>query len=228
MQILDWGYLTCVFTIVFIILGLDSDSDDDKEGTKRTREEEAKKKWVPPRKMELLNLSSTDNKSNVQPTYHITKLPNLVGINATPYNAVTHDVEKEEEHYKGYVHNMIRWRYKTDEEGEYVRDEHGNPARESNTRVVKWSDGSFTLHIGTEVLAVDNLDSSIPQDTPDEVMAGFAGINGYLYVSQKAQIRPPSKKEFEGPPKDGEEEESEEENSKPPAQPAGTVLECIG
>ena len=36
-----------MFTIVFVILGLDRVSDDDKEGTKRTREEEAKKKVGP-------------------------------------------------------------------------------------------------------------------------------------------------------------------------------------
>ena len=121
-----------------------------------------------------------------------------------------------------------------------MRDENGNPLRESNTRLVKWSDGSYTLHVGTEVLEVDNLDSSIPLDHPDGSMAGFPGINGYLYVSQQAIIRPPSKKELEkGPPiksdddngamkeyDDDEEDDDEDDNDMPP-QSAGTVLECI-
>lgn len=215
-------------------LGLDSDSDEDKDGAKEDTKGDEPKKWVPPRKIELLDLSSSagnDNgsssKSKDPQTYHITKLPNLVGINATPYNSITHDMEKEEEHYRGYVHNMIRWRYKTDEEEEYVRDEQGNLIRESNTRLVKWSDGSYTLHVGQEVLEVDNLDSGVPADNEDEAMAGFAGINGYLCVSQKAQIRPPTKRELEGPTKEGEEEEDDNEEESP-AQPAGTVLECVG
>ncbi|KAL7539026.1 hypothetical protein ACHAXR_008990 [Thalassiosira sp. AJA248-18] len=217
---------------------MDSDSDEDmaKEGTKSSegdKEEEAKPKYVPPRRMELQDLDIKKNgnneKSNV--TYHITKLPNLVGINPTAYNAETHDMEKEEEEYRGYVHNMIRWRYKTNEAGEYVRDEDGNPVRESNTRLVKWSDGSITLHVGQELLEVDNLDSSVPADNPDKSVAGFAGINGYMYVSQKAKIRPPTKKEMEGPPEEGEaynESDLENEEDRPPAKPAGTVLECIG
>mmetsp|Transcript_9671 Transcript_9671/g.23637 ORF Transcript_9671/g.23637 Transcript_9671/m.23637 type:complete len:576 (-) Transcript_9671:93-1820(-) len=223
-------------------LGLDSDSDDDKDGAKSgagAKEEEEEKVYVPPRKMELLNLSTApdaendNNKSDgdaaQKPTYYITKLPNLVGINSTAYNPETHDAEREEERYRGYVHNMIRWRYKTraDGSGEYERDSRGEPVRESNSRLVKWSDGSFTLHVGTEVLEVDNLDSSVPKDHPDEGMAGFAGINGYLYVSQRARIRPPTKRELEGPPKSDDDDMGDDDNEESPARPAGTVLECI-
>ena len=45
---------------------------------------------------------------------------------------------------------------------------------------------------------------------PDPSMAGFAGNNGYLYVSQKAKIIPPTKKEMEGPPKSDEDEENDD------------------
>jgi len=200
-------------------LGLESDDEDKDTKTKDSESMEGRKVYKPPRKIELLDLAEeTDRRVDAdQITYHITKLPNLVGINYNPYNSSTHDAESEETHYRGYVHNMIRWRYKEDEDGEYLRDEQGNPIRESNTRLVKWSDGSFTLHVGNEVLEVDNLDSSVPAD-------GFAGSNGYLYVSQKARIRPPTKRELEGPL--GEDEVDDE--PQPAAQPAGTVLECIG
>ena len=232
---------------------MDSDGDEDIEGNRLEgddkEDEDANKKpvYVPPRKMELLDLSESGIKGSTddddaaanknpeqQPIYHIVKLPNLVGINPHAYNRVTHDRDKEEEEYRGYVHNMIRWRYKTDDDGEVVRDEHGNPIRESNTRLVKWSDGSYTLHVGTEVLEMDNLDSSIPMDHPDESLAGFAGNNGYLYVSQKAKTIPPTKKELErGPPKDSDdemnmmEEDDDDDEEKLEAKNAGTVLECI-
>ena len=225
---------------------MDSDSDDENLPTKPTSEggEEVdgpkKPMYLPPRRMELTNLPgihdstipTLPNSNNQQPPiYFITKLPNLVAINPEPYNVTTFDAQKEEEQYRGYVHNMIRWRYKCDSSGEIARDATGNPIRESNTRLVKWSDGSYTLHIGTEVLEVDNLDSSIPADHPDESMAGFPGINGYLYVSQQASIRPPSKKALEKGPPDGEDDntndDDDDDDDDVPPQSAGTVLECI-
>lgn len=228
-------------------LGLDSDSDDDKgvgSGAEKKEgqedDDDDKPVYAPPRKMELLNLATTDG--NHQTKIHITKLPNLVGINTAAYNPETHNLEDEEEYYRGYVHNMIRWRYKNkpEDETELVRDENGHPIRESNTRLVKWSDGSYTLHVGQEVLEVDNLDSSVPLDEKAEgagggnALAGFAGINGYLYVSQKARIRPPSKRELENANKEGVEGKEKDDimddssGEDAPAQPAGTVLECLG
>ena len=277
-------------------LGLDSDSDGDdndvhnntKEGNeKETDNTETNNKpvYVPPRKMELLNHLQSSSNSNNNVVYHTVKLPNLVGINTTPYNSKTHDAKSEEDYFRGYVHNMIRWRYKYDEDtGELQREEEeeeeeeeeGRPnnndgvgalVRESNARLVKWSDGSYTLHVGREVLEVDNLDSSVPMmeattttaaaATPGGgkgggggVLPGFSGINGYLYASQKARIRPPTKKELKGPPKevngaekeektdaanaDGEKNETSNDNDDddddipPPTQPGGTVLECLG
>ncbi|KAL7482901.1 hypothetical protein ACHAW6_008555 [Cyclotella cf. meneghiniana] len=217
-------------------LGLDSDSDDDKHETKTNQDgpqlPESKPVYVPPRKMELLDLAY---ETKLTPSIHIVKLPNLVGINYAAYNANTHNLEEEEEYYRGYVHNMIRWRYKynTIDDTQLSRDGQGNPIRESNTRLVKWSDGTYTLHVGQEVLEVDNLDSSVPLDADDAgtSLPGFAGINGYLYVSQKARVRPPSKKDMIDPDDNNDQtihDSMEEDDEDTPAKPAGTVLECLG
>jgi len=242
-------------------LGLDSDSDEDdnanmKDGGNGGNEDMKKAVYVPPRKMELLNLHpnkhESSSSSNSNTVYHTVKLPNLVGINTTPYNSKTHDAKSEEEYYQGYVHNMIRWRYKYEEDtGELQREEDSDMlVRESNTRLVKWSDGSYTLHVGKEVLEVDNLDSSVPMEKGGGkgggVLPGFQGINGYLYASQKARIRPPTKKELEGPVKEDDDEaenkaaggeknensdndnDNDDDEVPPPTQPGGTVLECLG
>ena len=110
-------------------------------------------------------------------TLHMTKLPNLVAIQPAAFEEGLHVEHEEEEQYKGYVQNMIRWRYKRNGQGELERDEEGQLIRESNSRIVQWSDGSFTLHIGKEVFDVHTTDSS---------SGGFAGLNGYVYLSQKA------------------------------------------
>ena len=109
---------------------MESDSDDEKgrddpgdgddgTGTATTAKEPA---YAPPRRMELTNLpglhdrggSMDDDGGRARPTHFITKLPNLVAINSAAYDASSHDMEREEGQYRGYVHNMIRWRYKTD------------------------------------------------------------------------------------------------------------------
>lgn len=136
---------------------------------------------------------------------HMTKLPNVVAIQPTAFDEATYDEKKEEEQYKGYMHNMVRWRYKREEDGALIRDgKDGSLVRESNTKLVKWSDGSFTLHIGKEAFDIQNVDSS----TSD----GFTGLNGYVYLSQKATFQNDDK---------GKNDDKEMQNG-------GTVLECIG
>ena len=115
---------------------------------------------------------------------HITKLPNLVAIQPEPFDPDTYSAALEEQDYRGFVHSMIRWRYARTERGELKRDKNGKLMRESNARLVAWDDGSggpksYTLHVGTEVLEVDINDFS---------SMGFAGLNGYLYLSQKATL----------------------------------------
>lgn len=136
---------------------------------------------------------------------HMTKLPNVVAIQPTAFDENQYDENEEEEQYKGYMHNMVRWRYVRDENGELVRDgKDGSLVRESNTKLVKWSDGSFTLHIGKEAFDIQNVNSS----TSD----GFSGLNGYVYLSQKATFQ------------NGDNDEGDDEDD----QHGGTVLECIG
>ena len=55
---------------------------------------------------------------------------------------------------------LIRWRWKRDKDGNLVpnwfehnlkiRDGTGKPVRESNARIVRWSDGTYQLYIGSE------------------------------------------------------------------------------
>jgi RNA polymerase-associated protein LEO1 len=140
---------------------------------------------------------------------YTTKLPNLVGIQPIPFDVATYDAKEEEEHYNGYVHNMIRWRFKRDENGSVVRDKNGRIQRESNSKLVKWSDGSLSLHIGSEAFDIQAIDSS---------SNGFPGLNGYVYLSQRARFS-------KGEKGDGDEDEDDDGLQQ---SGGGTVLECVG
>ncbi|KAM9714941.1 RNA polymerase-associated protein LEO1-like [Dama dama] len=54
--------------------------------------------------------------------------------------------EEERTRLKLKIENTIRWRI--------CRDKDGNKIKESNARIVKWSDGSLSLHLGNEVFDV--------------------------------------------------------------------------
>jgi RNA polymerase-associated protein LEO1 len=132
---------------------------------------------------------------------HMTKLPNLVGLQLEPFDVESYSPDLEEKDFRGYVHNVVRWRYKKDKNGSLVRNDEGKLERESNARLVKWEDGSMTLHVGSEVFSMDEIKSN------QSNLKGYPGLNGYLYLSQKATFKSD----------DNDEEE-----------PGGTVLECMG
>jgi len=190
---------------------LDDEDEEKEEDTEKIEEK-------PPRHISVLDIAAPiptkfNNKSDKEVTMHMTKLPNFVNINPEAYDNVTYDPEEEEQTFNGYVHNIMRWRYIQDPNtGELVRDEQGKLKRESNSRVVKWSDGSLTLHVGTEVFEFDSfpkratkssIKSNCTTDTYNPKFPTQFPGNGYLYLSQKA-------------------------NSTTDQKPLGTVLECMG
>ncbi|GAX19795.1 RNA polymerase-associated protein LEO1 [Fistulifera solaris] len=110
--------------------------------------------------------------TNLQP--FVLKLPNFMGMQTQPFSADEYDPAQEEEYFGPQsVWNLVRYRYNDDGK------------RESNTRLVEWEDGSYTLHVGAEAFTVDLMDHAVLQKKNNE---GFPGLNGYLYVSHKASM----------------------------------------
>ena len=82
---------------------------------------------------------------------YMVRLPNILKIQPRPFDPETFDPESKEEGGDGgegggsgstysKAANVIRWRMGPDGK------------RQSNARIVRWSDGSMTLHIGKETL----------------------------------------------------------------------------
>jgi RNA polymerase-associated protein LEO1 len=188
----------------------DEDKDDDDEDDDAT-----KKLAVTKHKPVHLTVPAVsapppkDPKNDNKTELYFTRLPNMLGIQPEAFDLDTYSAAVEHGDYA--VHDMVRWRYRKDEAGRLVRtvtvdNTDGKLQRDSNTRLVEWEDGSWTLHIGKEAFEVDAVNSGGND---------FAGLNGYLYLSQTA-----TKKSM---PEDGDDDDDDAVE-----EPAGTVLECMG
>lgn len=83
-------------------------------------------------------------------------MPSFVKIQPRPFVPEEHSRAEEEQRFEGAI-DIIRWRYKRDSDGELVMGSNGKPFRESNARMVKWSDGSFQLIVGSTVFQAEML-----------------------------------------------------------------------
>ena len=75
------------------------------------------------------------------------KMPNFVKIQTEGYDVETHNAEAEAAALGGIM-SVIRWRIKRDANGDVMMGENGKPLKESNSRLVKLSDGSYKLLVG--------------------------------------------------------------------------------
>lgn len=84
------------------------------------------------------------------------------------------------------VSNTIRWR-------DYL-DDYGNQTRESNARMVKWSDGSMSLHLGNEIF--DVYKQPLQGDHNHLFIRQGTGLQGQAVFRTKLTFRPYSTESF--------------------------------
>jgi len=68
--------------------------------------------------------------------------------NMNEEKTLTHKRNRNNEKDDVMLENLIRWRIKKDKNKNIIYNDNGEPAIESNTRLVKWSDGSYQLLVG--------------------------------------------------------------------------------
>lgn len=90
---------------------------------------------------------------------YLVKMPNFLSVETRPFDPAYYEGELDEDEVfdeegrtrlKLKVENTIRWRT--------AKNEKGKTVYESNARMVKWSDGSFSLHLGDEIFDVHKMD----------------------------------------------------------------------
>lgn len=126
---------------------------------------------------------------------HFVKLPNFLSVDPRPFSAETYEDEIDEEEtldeegrarLKLKVENTIRWREALDKEG--------NTIKESNARMVRWSDGSISLHLGSEIF--DVYKQPLQGDHNHLFIRQGTGLQGQAVFRTKLTFRPHSTESF--------------------------------
>ena len=103
----------------------------------------------------------------------VVRMPTFMNVQDKCFDESTHDDKAEEDLFRGAA-AIIRWRYVLDEQGAVKLDASGQPMRESNARLVKFTDGSMQLVVGDAVFDTELLPAS----------------NTYTYVQVRAATEP--------------------------------------
>ena len=78
--------------------------------------------------------------------------------------------------------NVIRWRFRKNEDGQILQDDNGRPQYESNSRIVEWEDGSRFLHVGREVYQLRSMTDTVFlfEENSEELNVCHGFVNGRL------------------------------------------------
>merc|ERR1712029_1018089 len=133
--------------------------------------------------------------TNLGNEIHFAKLPNFLSVDCRPFDPETYEDEIEDEdsldeegraRLKLKVENTIRWRIGFDAEGKATR--------ESNARMVKWSDGSMSLYLGDEIFDVTK--QPLQGDFNHLFIRQGTGLQGQAVFRTKLSFRPHSTDSF--------------------------------
>ncbi|XP_034172079.1 another transcription unit [Osmia lignaria lignaria] len=126
---------------------------------------------------------------------HFVKLPNFLSVETRPFDTETYEDEIDEEEtldeegrarLKLKVENTLRWKDTFDDQGKVVK--------ESNARFVKWSDGSMSLHLGSEIF--DVYKQPLQGDHNHLYIRQGTGLQGQAVFRTKLTFRPHSTESF--------------------------------
>lgn len=126
---------------------------------------------------------------------HLVKMPNFLSVETRPFDPNFYEDELDEDEVldeegrtrlKLKVENTIRWRIGKTPDGE--------PVHESNSRIVRWSDGSLSLHLGDEIFDIHKVD--IHSDYNYLFIREGSGLQGQSSLRTKLTFRPHSTDSF--------------------------------
>lgn len=150
------------------LFGEEEEDDDRRGNTNFGEDNEDDEEELEEREETLMELSLTRFPPSHKPSKdsYFVPVPNFFSVDPHAFNASaflksaedghTDDV-KQSQFHKLRNMNTIRWKFSRNERGEMIK--------ESNSRFVKWSDGSVSLQLGNEMFDI------IEKPTPDVFLA---------------------------------------------------------
>lgn len=172
------------------------DDDDDEPRRSSDNEKPAEKEPEPePIPETRIDVEIPRIMSDLGKDIHFVILPNFLSVETRPFDQETYEDEIDEEEtldeegrqrVKLKVSNTLRWR-------EFI-DVDGNPKKESNARIVKWSDGSMSLHLGNEIF--DVYKQPLQGDHNHLFVRQGTGLQGQTVFRTKLTFRPHSTDSF--------------------------------
>lgn len=179
-----------------------SEAGDRDDNSQRGRGSEEEEEIEEPQET-LIEVEIPRIITNLGKTIHYVKLPNFLSVETRPYDPTSYEDEIDEDEVldeegrarlKLKVENAIRWRKVKDADGNDVLDELGAPKKESNARIVRWSDGSMSLHLGKEIFDVHTM--PIQGDFNHLFVRQGTGLQGQSVFRTKVAFRPHSTESF--------------------------------
>ncbi|CAI4221354.1 unnamed protein product [Auanema sp. JU1783] len=117
------------------------------------------------------------------------KIPNFLSVETKPFDPDEYEENGEDDttdnegksRLKLKVENTLRWRYS--------KDANGVELKESNAKMVRWSDGSMSLHLGNEIFDVQEMPVNAHTHLYVKHLSGLSGLSVF---EKKLQFRPHS------------------------------------
>lgn len=168
------------------------DKAADEDNVKRYGEDRVEDEPIPETRIDV---EVPKISTNLGEEVHFVKLPNFLSVDCRPFDPEHYEDEIEDEdsldeegraRLKLKVENTIRWKIGFDEKG--------NTKRESNARIVKWSDGSMSLHLGSEIFDVYR--QPLQGDFNHLFIRQGTGLQGQAVFRTKLSFRPHSTDSF--------------------------------
>jgi len=167
----------------------------EEEENERQEEEEPQETRI---EVEIPKIST-----NLGKQLHFVKLPNFLSVETRPFDELTYEDEGDEDEtmdeegrarLKLKVENTMRWRFAKDEYDNNVYDDLGNQMKETNSRIVRWSDGSMSLHLGDEIFDIHTM--QLQGDFNHLFVRQGTGLQGQAVFKTKLAFRPHSTDSF--------------------------------
>ncbi|GAB6031915.1 hypothetical protein CHUAL_010306 [Chamberlinius hualienensis] len=169
--------------------------DEEEEHKTLVNEDEEMPEEEPPPEETRIDVEIPKINTDLGKELHFVKLPNFLSVETRPFDPNTYEDEIDDDEVldeegrarlKLKVENTIRWRWGFDADQ--------NPVRESNARFIKWSDGSMSLHLGSEIFDVHK--QLLQGDHNHLFIRQGTGLQGQAVFRTKLTFRPHSTDSF--------------------------------